>query len=641
MNRFERSRAIDELATRDPEHLGYGYADSQHAWHHDPAIEQGRTSWHEWLELVSTTTQRATIVQIGLGRRGGGHLALLTVAARVVTVEIDAVRVAALRSTAGFDAERSVLIAGDSANAEVAAAVRRAAPVCDVLLLDGGCTYEHMRSDWERYAPLVRDGGLVALVDRSQVQANDRRRFDVDRLILDLERDVLQPCGVRWRRHGNAHAIHTYVQTAAVRAEGKSLAWPPGFCRTGVPQGLGESAGFSLWAGQDRVVAVPTATGTFCARALHRNEYAVVLTAADEPALRALVLAWTIVAPRLAQARRLLRTDCVAAAAAAVAAVRSEYPSLRAWLIACVEQAPWNRALLLALGTLSLFGDAPREGALLLRRALQLELLDAELMQTVAAAFLQVLGDEAGARALLAAAKQHLRGRKIAQVCHTTLRGHVLWDYPQLLTSVHGVLEVGAHRGEHIAAWSQLELKDQCYVEANPTAFAELERTCREARFGRTLAVAAAVGATSCVRTLHCGASTAHASFLRTHAQAPRSSTEQQTHAVEVPVTTLDELVAAGRIEPRRYNLLFVDTNGTELDVLRGAGELLRHVDIVCVAVFLQPVYEGAPMPQEIQAFLRELHDGDGFGLRAFEPSADARRGSAVFRRLKVRGVMP
>ncbi|HEX5054837.1 MAG TPA: FkbM family methyltransferase [Planctomycetota bacterium] len=600
MNQVELCRAIDAIATCDPETRGYGYADTQYAWHHDAAIEQPRRAFHAWLQLLHRHAADGAVLQVGLDRRGGSHLALLAVAARVVGVDGDGARVEAARRLLGPASSRSVLLAGDPCAAAVAANVRDVLPVCDALLLDGDDGYERLRSAWHRYAGLVREGGLVAIVDRCQADAPAGRPFDRDRFVCDLERDFLLPRGVRFVRHGDAQALHSYVQTAATRAEVRAPALPAGFRADPDPEPLGTEGPFALWSWLGRVVAVPAAAGPLRARVWRQNGYDTVLEAADEAGARRLAGAWTDARPPLAQARSLLQQGAVEAARSTVAAVRARHAWLAAALVPCLEAAPWNRQLLLALGTLWSFGDAPRQGSALLRRALDLDMLDTDLLRTVAAACVHLLRDEAEARALLAAAKQHVRRRKVAAICHEELHGHALWDYPQLLAEVRGVLEVGAHRGEHVAAFARLEFAEQCHVEADPAAFAALERACAAAGSGRAIALRCAVGA------------------------APR--------------LTLDTLVAEGRIDAQRYDLLVVDTGGTELDVLRGATALLRHVDIVCVAVFLEPGRAEAPLPQQIQAFLRDLHGGDGFDLRAFEPSLDGRRGHAIFERKRARG---
>ena len=52
---------------------------------------------------------------------------------------------------------------------------------------------------------------------------------------------------------------------------------------------------------------------------------------------------------------------------------------------------------------------------------------------------------------------------------------------------------------------------------------------------------------------------------------------------------------------------------------------------------FPKPVFAGAPQPQDVQGWLRELGDDEAFALRAFHPAADLQSGIALFRRVRRR----
>mgnify|MGYP003393852134 CR=1 FL=1 len=43
---------VDALTIAAPGERGYGYADTQHPWHHDPAVDLPRQAWIGWLEAT-------------------------------------------------------------------------------------------------------------------------------------------------------------------------------------------------------------------------------------------------------------------------------------------------------------------------------------------------------------------------------------------------------------------------------------------------------------------------------------------------------------------------------------------------------------------------------------------------------------
>ena len=83
---------------------------------------------------------------------------------------------------------------------------------------------------------------------------------------------------------------------------------------------------------------------------------------------------------------------------------------------------------------------------------------------------------------------------------------------------------------------------------------------------------------------------------------------------VPVPVTTLDKYCAEQSIE--RLDILKTDTQGYDLEVLRGSAELLdRHrVRLIYMEISYADVYESGPSLDEVYAFLR----GRGFFLVSF-----------------------
>jgi predicted O-methyltransferase YrrM len=66
----------------------------------------------------------------------------------------------------GRDKQRIRLIRGDSHSTDTLKAVRETVgTTVDVLFIDADHTYEGVRSDFEKYSPLVRSGGLIAFHD--------------------------------------------------------------------------------------------------------------------------------------------------------------------------------------------------------------------------------------------------------------------------------------------------------------------------------------------------------------------------------------------------------------------------------------------------------------------------------------------
>jgi FkbM family methyltransferase len=92
----------------------------------------------------------------------------------------------------------------------------------------------------------------------------------------------------------------------------------------------------------------------------------------------------------------------------------------------------------------------------------------------------------------------------------------------------------------------------------------------------------------------------------------------QVATSIDVDVVTLDAL--AERIKVQMSNarvFLKIDTQGTELDVLAGAGNTMSRIDALQTELSLHPIYVGAPPYTEVLAALDEL----GFALCALFPN--------------------
>lgn len=107
-----------------------------------------------------------------IGTSAGGTLYLLTrvSAPDALIVSIDLAispHTRALRERFAQPGQRVVSLAGDSHAEETAAGLERLleGQPLDVLFIDGDHSYDGVRADFERYAPLVRSGGIVALHD--------------------------------------------------------------------------------------------------------------------------------------------------------------------------------------------------------------------------------------------------------------------------------------------------------------------------------------------------------------------------------------------------------------------------------------------------------------------------------------------
>ncbi len=162
--------------------------------------------------------------------------------------------------------------------------------------------------------------------------------------------------------------------------------------------------------------------------------------------------------------------------------------------------------------------------------------------------------------------------------------------------AIDAVIDVGANAGQfaymaHVA-WPRVPVHS---FEPDPRVHARLEAV--RARFGITgRSHAAAVGRDPGEVTLHVQADSVNSSLLA-HAHEP------DRERIVVPCVRLDDEFPAGA--PSRA-LLKVDTQGTELDVLRGATGLLPRCAGVLLEAAVLPSYSGATRLPDLLDFMEE-----------------------------------
>ena len=96
---------------------------------------------------------------------------------------------------------------------------------------------------------------------------------------------------------------------------------------------------------------------------------------------------------------------------------------------------------------------------------------------------------------------------------------------------------------------------------------------------------------------------------------------------VKVKATTLDQFCTEQSLQ--HIDLLKIDTEGADLQVLRGAAGMLAHgsIDVVMAEALFMPTYEGQAMFDEIAGFLRH----HGFCIFNVYVGGETRYGQARF----------
>jgi FkbM family methyltransferase len=204
-----------------------------------------------------------------------------------------------------------------------------------------------------------------------------------------------------------------------------------------------------------------------------------------------------------------------------------------------------------------------------------------------------------------------------------------LWERPTIRTlerfarpgSV--VIDAGAHIGAFSLRAAQLvgPAGRIDAFECDPRAAERLRAHVRVNRCARVNVHEAAlsnhVGRVQLYLPDRIGWSTLHRALWPTFQQ----EVDPDARRVTVSAITLDEHLGEVGVDPDRISVIKIDVEGSELDVLAGARETLRHTHAALIVEYApRRLRATGSSPEELEGFLRSLgytYSGNGESLRA------------------------
>jgi len=172
----------------------------------------------------------------------------------------------------------------------------------------------------------------------------------------------------------------------------------------------------------------------------------------------------------------------------------------------------------------------------------------------------------------------------------------------QYNVNVSGVIHVGGHFGEELETYKNSEIKHVIVFEPQKHCF---DRLCEEAnRVGLTEAklVNKALGNNIGLVEMTSDPTGLCGSILQPKLHLELSPDTFFTVKEEVELSTLDSEIE----EFHPYNFLNMDTQGYELEVLKGAQKTLNRIEYIYTEVNNAEVYKNNAMIGDLDGFLKE-----------------------------------
>lgn len=209
---------------------------------------------------------------------------------------------------------------------------------------------------------------------------------------------------------------------------------------------------------------------------------------------------------------------------------------------------------------------------------------------------------------------------------------NALFNNPKLMSQVRGMIEVGASIGEEIAEWEKFKISRQIFIEPISELCDILENRAKQQPHSPDLKVfRCALGNEDGVGDFHMSTgSTCSSSLLEFSKEAIRYGQTMKTSEIrKIPVWKLDTLVKNEKIDLSQYNLLFIDVQGNEHNLIRGAENSLPFFDFIFCEVNFFPLYEGVTLWDDFRAEMTQR----GFRLIDIRPleGSNSTQGEALF----------
>ena len=167
---------------------------------------------------------------------------------------------------------------------------------------------------------------------------------------------------------------------------------------------------------------------------------------------------------------------------------------------------------------------------------------------------------------------------------------------------VSGVIHIGGHIGQELPSYKNSNVENILIFEPQKGPFEKLSKVANELNFENIILVNKALGNSNKNIEMICNEDGLCSSILKPKIVLTQYPDIKFDRTEEVEMITLDSYFAIN--QNHNYNFINMDTQGYELEVLKGASKTLEKIDAVYSEVNHAEVYENNALVQEIDEFL-------------------------------------
>lgn len=185
---------------------------------------------------------------------------------------------------------------------------------------------------------------------------------------------------------------------------------------------------------------------------------------------------------------------------------------------------------------------------------------------------------------------------------------HLVFDNLLIYSRIKGVIQIGAAFGEEIDAFQQRNIKNQIYIEPISEQILLIKDKIDKQKIDAkiyNIAISDFNGEANFYISKEC---THSSSLLEFDSGAIKyGDTLQNSGTRTVKVKTLDSLVEDEYININKYNLLYVDAQGGEYNIVKGAEKTLKNIDFFFTEVNIIELYKGVVLFDKFNEYVKSL----------------------------------
>lgn len=164
---------------------------------------------------------------------------------------------------------------------------------------------------------------------------------------------------------------------------------------------------------------------------------------------------------------------------------------------------------------------------------------------------------------------------------------------------IRGVFQAGMgdHPENEISVWNSANIKHQIYIEAYPPYAQICKNYCDSLEDDvKRLCISGALTEKDGSTYFFVNSQYLSHSVLDMYKNRPDVVKESMisVNRMEVDAYSIDSIFRNNNLNPEDYNLLFLDTQGSEHLVLKGAKDTLKYFDFIQIEISTEMVYENS-----------------------------------------------